>query len=96
LKFWVWFKERAHPSDLQVTLVWAGIVGFCGALSSIAFRFATSVVHKLLTGSSAPGLVESFAYLPPLLRFVIPGVGGLIAGAILYFGMRWHGEDAAW
>ena len=94
LKFWVWFKERAHPSDLQVTLVWAGIVGFCGALSSIAFRFATSVVHKLLTGSSAPGLVETFTHLPPLLRFVIPGIGGLIAGAILYFGMRWHGEVA--
>jgi CIC family chloride channel protein len=94
LKFWVWFKERAHPSDLQVTLVWAGIVGFCGALSSIAFRFATSVVHKLLTGSSAPGLVESFTHLHPVLRFVIPGVGGLIAGAILYIGMRWHGEVA--
>jgi hypothetical protein len=27
LKLWVWFKERAHPTDLQVTLFWAGIVG---------------------------------------------------------------------
>jgi chloride channel protein, CIC family len=92
LKFWVWFKERTHPSDLQVTLFWAGIVGFCGAVCSIAFRVATSIVHKLLTGSSAPGLVESFAHLPPLLRFPIPGFGGLIAGTILYFGMRWHGQ----
>ncbi len=92
LKFWVWFKERAHPSDLQVTLFWSGIVGFCGGVCSIAFRFATSVVHKLMTGSSEPGLAESFAHLPPLLRFCVPGLGGLIAGGILYFGMRWHGQ----
>jgi CIC family chloride channel protein len=92
LKLWVWFKERAHPTDLQVTLFWAGIVGFCGAVCSIAFRVATLFVHRLLTGSSAPGLVESFAHLPRLLRFVIPGLGGLIAGAILSFGMRWHGQ----
>ncbi|HEY2614152.1 MAG TPA: ClcB-like voltage-gated chloride channel protein [Chthoniobacterales bacterium] len=94
LKVWVWFKERAQPSDLQVTLLWAGIVGFCGALCSIAFRFATNAIHRLFTGSSAPGLAESFANLPPLLRFLIPGLGGLIAGAILYFGMRWRGQVA--
>jgi CIC family chloride channel protein len=92
LRFWVWFKERAHPGDLQVTLFWAGVVGFCGALCSIAFRFATRLVHEALTGSHAPGVVENFAHLSPLLRFLIPGLGGLIAGAILYFGMRWHGQ----
>jgi CIC family chloride channel protein len=92
LKFWVWFQEQVHPSDLQVTLFWAGIVGFCGALCSIAFRLSTSVLNRLLTGSSTPGLAESFTHIPPLLRFVIPGLGGLIAGAILYFGMRWHGQ----
>ena len=94
LRFWVWFRERAQPSDLQVTLLWAGIVGFCGALCSIAFRFATDVVHKMLTGSSGTGFAESFAQLPPLLRFLIPGIGGLIAGAILYFGVRWRGRIA--
>ena len=36
-------------------------------------------------------MAESFAELPPLLRFVIPGLGGLVAGAIIYFGMRWRG-----
>ena len=92
LRFWVWFRERAQPSDLQVTLFWAGVVGFCGAVCSIAFRYATSGVHKLVTGSSTPGLVESFAHLPPLLRLVIPALGGLIAGGVLYFGRRFHGE----
>lgn len=92
LKFLVWFKERAQVTDLQVTLFWAGVVGFAGAMASVGFRAATAAVHTLLTHDPAPSVVESFAHLPPLFRLLIPGIGGLIAGAILYFGMRWHGD----
>ena len=94
LKFLVWFQERLRPSDLQVTLIWAGVIGFCGGVSSIAFRVATSIVHKILTGSSAPGLVESFSQMPRLLRLIVPAVGGLLAGAILQFGTRLRGRVA--
>ncbi len=90
LKFWVWFQDRTRPTDLQVTLFWAGVIGFCGGLSSIAFRAGTSAVHKILTGSSTPGLVESFVELPAWMRVAIPALGGLIAGAILQFGARWR------
>jgi CIC family chloride channel protein len=92
LRFWVWFKERIHPSELQVTLVWAGIIGFLGALCSIGFRMATGFVHKTLTGSVAPSLVESFAQLSPRSRILVSALGGLTAGAILHFGTRWRGE----
>src|SRR5204862_2482966 len=92
LKFLVWFQERIHPTDLQATLIWAGVIGFCGGVCSILFRVATSVVHKTLTGSSEPGLVESFSQLPPLLRLGIPAIGGLVAGAIIQFGTRLRGQ----
>ncbi len=92
LKFWVWFQEKTRPSDLQITLLWSGIIGFCGGVCSIAFRLATSVVHKILTGSSAPGLVESFSQLSPLLRLLVPAIGGLLAGLIIQFGTRFHGR----
>src|SRR6188472_722531 len=92
LKFWVWFQESTRPTELQVTVIWAGIIGFCGAACSIAYRMATSFVHKILTGSSTPGLVESFIELPLWERLIIPGIGGLIAGAIIYFGSRFHGR----
>lgn len=88
----VWFQERLRPTDLQVTLIWAGVIGFCGGVSSIAFRVATSIVHRILTGSSEPGLVESFARMPLLLRLIVPAVGGLLAGAILQFGTRLRGR----
>jgi CIC family chloride channel protein len=91
LKWWVWFTEVIHPSDLQVTLAWAGVIGFGGALTSIAFRYVTSELHKLLTGSNTPGLMESFLALSWWARLTIPALGGLLAGLVLYFGMRWRG-----
>ena len=91
LKWWVWFTEVIHPSDLQITLGWAGMIGFAGALSSIAFRYVTSELHKLMTGSRKPGLVESFMELSWWGRLTIPTVGGLLAGLVLFFGVRWDG-----
>ncbi|HZE12512.1 MAG TPA: ClcB-like voltage-gated chloride channel protein [Chthoniobacterales bacterium] len=92
LKLLVWFKERAHPTDLQITLFWAGIIGFGGAVCSVGFRFLTGIIHNLMTGNSAPGFVESFAHLSPWWRFLIPGIGGLIAGLIMYFGVHWRSK----
>src|SRR4029077_8408093 len=92
LKFLVWFQERIRPTDLQGTLIWAGVIGFCGGICSIAFRLATSVVHQILTGSSGPGLVEIFSQMPLLLRLIVPAVGGLLAGAIIQFGTRFRGQ----
>ena len=92
LKFWVWVQEWTRPTEFQVTLIWAGIIGFGGALCSIAYRIATSFVHKILTGSSTPGFVESFTELPLLWRLVVPAIGGLIAGVIIFFGSRFHGQ----
>ncbi|MGB8340767.1 MAG: ClcB-like voltage-gated chloride channel protein [Chthoniobacterales bacterium] len=91
LKWWVWFTEVIHQSDLQITLAWAGLIGFGGALTSIGFRFLTSEVHKVMTGSLTPGLVESFMELSWRARLTIPAIGGLLAGLVLFFGMRWKG-----
>ena len=92
IKLWIRFKEIAHPSDLQVTLFWSGVIGFSGAVCSIVFRYATGIVHKILTGSPEPGLVESFGHLPLWRRLVTPAIGGLLAGAVIWLGARWRGE----
>ncbi len=87
LKIWVKFLEIIRPSELQVTLAWAGFIGFLGAVSSVAFREATKKVHWLLTGESG-GAVESFAHLKPWARLLVPVVGGFAAGITLFFGNR--------
>ena len=92
LKWWVWFKEIAHPSDLQITLAWAGAIGCGGALTSIGFRDLTSELHKLMTGSTTPGLVESFIALSWWERLTIPAIGGFLAGLVLFLGIVGTGE----
>lgn len=92
LKLWVRIRDRIRPTELQVTLLWAGVIGFGGAVCTVAFRVATDAVHRALTGSAAPGVVESFTELPPFLRVAVPAIGGLVAGAIIHFGTHWRGR----
>ena len=87
LKGRVWLGERFEPTELQITLLWAGLVGFCGGLSSILFRKATNVVHLLLTGSDE-NLVDSFTHMAHWQRLMTPMLGGALAGAAILFGMR--------
>lgn len=79
--------EFTHPSELQVTLFWAGIVGFLGGLSSFSFRLCIRAFQWFLTGSSG-SLVEIAMHLPWWKRVLVPVTGGFLAGAVLYFGMR--------
>ena len=87
LRAWVWFSELVRPSELQVTLFWAGLIGFLGALASVGFRHLIQWVHWLLTNHTG-SLVESFTRLSPWQRLLIPALGGALAGGTLYFGSR--------
>ena len=87
LKLWVWFSEILRPSELQMTLVWAGLIGFFGAVSSVGFRKLTQVVHWLLTKHTG-GYVDSFVHLVWWQRLLIPAIGGAAAGLTIYFGSR--------
>ncbi len=90
LKFWVWLTDVIHPDEFQVTLFWAGVIGFAGALSSLGFRALAALTHAALTGDPTPRMVESFEHLPLWQRLVTPVVGGLVAGLIIFLGRRFH------
>lgn len=87
LKVRVWIAEHFRPSELQVMLVWAGLIGAAGALASVGFRHLMAWTHWLFTGQYA-GFVESFAHLSPWQRLLIPVLGGVLAGLVLQFGSR--------
>jgi hypothetical protein len=44
----VWLSEKVRFSDLQATLLWAAVVGFLGAWTSIGFREGTEWLHERL------------------------------------------------
>jgi chloride channel protein, CIC family len=87
LRLRVWISDIVHPTELQVTLFWAGIIGFAGAISSVAFRRLTDGVHWLLTHHHG-SYVETFSRLEPWQRLAVPVIGGTLAGLAIFFGIR--------
>src|SRR5277367_1913339 len=88
LRLRVWLSEIIRPTELQITLLWAGVIGFAGACASVAFRRLSRLVQYALTQQDG-GLVESFTHLSRVQRLIVPMVGGVLAGLIIFFGMRW-------
>jgi len=91
LRLRVWIAEIIRPNELQVTLFWAGVIGFTGALSSVGFRRLSEFVHRLFTQQpiTITGYVEGARYMSPWHRVLVPVAGGLLAGATLFFGTQW-------
>jgi CIC family chloride channel protein len=88
LRLRVWFTERG-PGDLwESNYFWAGVVGLCGAFSSVAFRESLSHLQWYLLRNSGP-IDEAGTDLPWWGRLLMPTAGGLIAGSILLFGEKW-------
>lgn len=93
----IWLGERLRFNELQATLLWAAIIGFLGAWSSIAFKEATEWLHHLFTGfhegEEVAGYVASFQKMDAWHRILVPTLGGLLAGLTLMFGSRFKARQ---
>ena len=69
--------------DLVGIVFWAALIGVGGALSSVLFREGVYLLERLLTGHGG-GLVEAATELQWWQRAVVPVVGGVLAGLVLY------------
>jgi chloride channel protein, CIC family len=73
--------------DLAGIVFWAALVGIGGALTSVVFREGVRALEILMTGQSQ-SLVHAAAQLVWWHRALVPLVGGVLAGAVLYFARR--------
>jgi CIC family chloride channel protein len=88
LRLRVWLTGHGTVELGDSPYFWAAIVGFCGALSSVAFREALLHLQIFLLRYNGP--IEGAASgLPWWGRVLIPTAGGLVAGAILLLTKRW-------
>ena len=87
LRWRLWVQEKLQPTDWQITLLWAALAGFTGALVSLLFSALTEGVHEALTGHKE-GVVESMRLLPWWGCILVPAGGGLLAGLTLLLGKR--------
>jgi chloride channel protein, CIC family len=70
--------------DLAGIVFWAALIGIGGALSSVAFREGVHLFERLFTGQTQ-SLVHAASELVWWHRALVPVVGGILAGLVLYF-----------
>ncbi len=83
------FFLRGHEQEeTRRMLLWAGAVGVLGALATVLFRKGIQLIELLFSRHSG-SLVHIAEGLSWWQRLLIPLAGGLLAGAILQFGLKW-------
>ncbi|MDR0534587.1 MAG: ClcB-like voltage-gated chloride channel protein [Verrucomicrobiales bacterium] len=88
LRLRLWLMERFRLGETSITLFWAGIVGLCGGLLSVGFLNCVYALQRVLTDHSETNLIVIANDLNYWERVLIPTLGGLLAGGILYLGGR--------
>lgn len=83
-------RSALLADKLPVTLCMAALMGLTGALATVVFRELLGWTQILLSGGDIPrGMVSLARGLDPWQRFLMPAVGGAIAGVILQMAARW-------
>jgi CIC family chloride channel protein len=86
-------RELFRLSEAHTMLVWSVVVGVAGALATIAFRAAISLVQLAISGDSG-SFVEMARRMPWTVRIWLPAAGGLAAGFLLLIARRHADKNA--
>jgi chloride channel protein, CIC family len=87
-------RERVRINEETLHLVLAGVVGVIGGLTNLLFWGCIELVMWLALGGSGE-VVELAGVMTWWQRLIMPAVGGVSAGLILYWGLRLIGKQGA-
>ena len=85
-------REKLALSEEALHLVMAGVVGLMGGVINVLFYLSVEKVQALLVGHKGHDIVEIAEKMAPVWRFITPALGGLAAGAVLFWGLRLAGK----
>jgi chloride channel protein, CIC family len=80
-------RDRLRLSEETFHLLMAAVVGVLGALASVAYSICSRFTQWALLGRAGE-LVEISQSLPSWQRVLIPTLGGVGAGLVLFLGLR--------
>jgi len=86
-------RERLLLSHEAVHLLMASAVGLIGGIINVLFYLAIEGVQRLFLGHPGQTIVEVATLLSPPWRLLTPILGGLAAGAVLHWGLRFVGQQ---
>ena len=79
--------KQIQANEHTIMAVLAVIVGIAGGLGAVAFRYLISLFQTLGYGGKND-LLELVVTLPWYIRLLVPVIGGLIVGPVVYFFAR--------
>ena len=79
--------KQIQANEHTIMAVLAVIVGIAGGLGAVAFRYLISLFQTLGYGGKTD-LLELVVTLPWYIRLLVPVIGGLIVGPVVYFFAR--------
>ena len=79
--------KQIRANEHTIMAVLAVIVGIAGGFGAVAFRYLISFFQTLGYGGKND-LLELVVTLPWYIRFLVPVIGGLIVGPVVYFFAR--------
>lgn len=88
------FKVGWGASEVPRMLCWAVLTGVGGAVVTIAFHQGIHAIQFLFSGQSG-SIVQVTRGLPWYGRLLIPALGGLLAGVMLWAASRIHAESSS-
>jgi len=80
-------RDRLRLSEEAFHLILAGIIGFLGGLANLAYHLLSELA-KVTILSDTGDLGEIASELASWQRLMVPTLGGLAAGLILFLGLR--------
>src|SRR5690606_31956308 len=86
--------EYRWLSDRPAMLVWAVLVGVLAALATLLFHQGIYLLQWLFAGRSG-SIVETMRSLPWYGRLLVPMVGGLVAGVLLWWAAKSRSSKAS-
>jgi chloride channel protein, CIC family len=87
-------REKLRFSEETFHLILAGIVGIMGGVVNLSFYYCSRAL-SLLSFRGTGDLVQMASVLPAWERVLIPGLGGLAAGLVLFWGLRLAGRQGS-
>src|SRR5580658_6507898 len=86
-------REKLGLSEEALHLVMAGVVGTMGGVINVLFYLSIEKVQVILVRQPGQNIVEIAEKMPLVWRFITPALGGLAAGAVLFWGLRLAGKQ---
>jgi CIC family chloride channel protein len=84
-------RDRLRINEEALHLLLAGVVGVIGGAVKLAYYACNEFIQWIAFGAGG-GFLDISAAVPPWRLVLVPTLGGLAAGLVIYFGLRLIGN----